>query len=1002
MNWGRKMAFLVCAARLGAAHLPAHTFTSADGMPRDAVFCVVPDQRGFLWLCTADGIAWFDGYAFHNFGVAQGLAHRGVNTAIVTSGGTLLVATDGGLSRLDASAATGAAKFQTVAADGAPAAGILGLVQDLAGVVWAATYDGVFRLDHPDDPHSRLRLIGVKRGKTLAVTALAADRRGNLWLATTQGLAVRRAGGALEWSATVPPDAIQTLLLDRQNRLWVGTLNGLRRYEISQGTPRLDRTFHIQDGLINDRIHCLYQSSSSTVWIGTALSLGEVWRDAAGRESIRNYSQAEGLRGRRITAIGEDRGGNLWVGVDNGLTRISREGFVTFSDKEGMAGLAISALVDSEQGMVAVSNHSDHLVLHRFGKDRFVSVRPQFPAAMHYFGWGWEQTALRDRQGGWWFATGEGVVRFPPVRGVEELASTPPVAVYTSANAGLPNSDIFRLFEDSRGDIWIGTIDGAPVLWHRATGRFERLPRADFPGLASAFAEDRAGNVWMGVGTEASASGPSGLARYANGRLERFAAGAAPGWISSLLVDHQGRLWIATADAGLGLIADPAAAHPRFEAFPARLSSSAVRCLTEDPQGRIWAGTARGMDRVNPSTGEVLSYNSARGYQGGSCSGLRVDSSGSLWAGSSNGLSRFVPSYAAAERPPGVYITGLSVLGEPRAGAGNPAPNLTLGRLSPRQNQLHIEFSSPAAVEGRIIRYEYRLEGAVASVTAPAEQRIVDYPLLSSGRYRFLVSAVDERGQKSPEPAAISFEILPPIWARWWFIAFFVAAATLIIHGGYRLKLQRQLELERLRARIAADLHDDLGASLSRVAIMSESARLELDRSPEESRARLGEIASTARGMVDGMSDLVWSIDPRKDDMRSLLRRTREFASDVLESQGIDWRLEAGPGVEELAVDASARRHLFLILKEALANAARHAQCSQVTIRAEAVGPELAISIVDDGRGFDESAIGQGNGLENMRRRAEEMGGSLVLDGRQGARLLLRAPLGKGRRTPVA
>jgi len=261
---------------------------------------------------------------------------------------------------------------------------------------------------------------------------------------------------------------------------------------------------------------------------------------------------------------------------------------------------------------------------------------------------------------------------------------------------------------------------------------------------------------------------------------------------------------------------------------------------------------------------------------------------------------------------------------------------------------------------------------------------------------------VDEHGQKSAVPAAIEFEILPPIWARWWFIALAAALATAGIHGAYRMKLERQLELERLRARIAADLHDDLGASLSRVAIMSESARLEMERSPEESRARLGEIASTARGMVDGMSDLVWSIDPRKDDMRSLLRRVREFASDVLEAQGIDWRLEMGAGVEELALDASARRHLFLILKEALANAARHAQCRNVTIRAEANGPELTICIADDGRGFDESAIGLGNGLENMRRRAEEMGGSLAFDGRSGARLLLKVPLRKGRRAPVA
>ena len=404
-------------------------------------------------------------------------------------------------------------------------------------------------------------------------------------------------------------------------------------------------------------------------------------------------------------------------------------------------------------------------------------------------------------------------------------------------------------------------------------------------------------------------------------------------------------------------------------------------------------GTTRGLDRVNPSTGEVLSFNSAKGYQGGSCSGLLVDSAGSLWAGSSTGLSRFLPGNDGREAPPDIFITGLSVRGESKAGAQSLSKEIALGRLAPEQNQLHIEFSSPATVEGRAIRYEYRLESAGGAAMAPTDQRILDYPWLSSGHYRFLVSAIDESGQRSPVPAAIFFEILPPIWARWWFIALAAAAAAAAVHLAYRLRLQRQLEVERLRARIAADLHDDLGASLSRVAIMSESARLHLDRSPEESRERLGEIASTARGMVDGMSDLVWSIDPRKDDMRSLLRRVREFASDVLESQGIDWTLDAQPGVEDLALDAGQRRHLFLILKEALANAARHARCSTVSIRAEASGGELIVSVADDGRGFDDSSVEEGNGLENMRRRAHDLGGSLAFDGRRGALLVLKVPL---------
>jgi signal transduction histidine kinase len=192
--------------------------------------------------------------------------------------------------------------------------------------------------------------------------------------------------------------------------------------------------------------------------------------------------------------------------------------------------------------------------------------------------------------------------------------------------------------------------------------------------------------------------------------------------------------------------------------------------------------------------------------------------------------------------------------------------------------------------------------------------------------------------------------------------------------------LSKQLDLERLRTRIAADLHDDLGTSLSRVAIMSETVRLEMDRSPEESRERLSEIAATARNLVDGMSDLVWYINPRKDDMRSLLRRVREFASGVLEAEGIDWTLEIQSGVDDLILNAEQRRHLFLILKEAIANAAKHARCSSVGIDARVGGSRFEVSIADNGRGMREETPGDGNGLRNMRRRAEALGGSLSMD----------------------
>jgi ligand-binding sensor domain-containing protein len=233
--------FLMLAGSLWGARLPVRTFSVADGMPRDVAFCVVPDSRGFLWICTNEGLSWFDGYRFRNYGVEQGLAHRAVTNVLETSGGTLLVGSDGGLDRL------GAAGFERVASDAPSPYRVSDLVRDRNGVVWGAGFNGIFHLDHPDDPSARLGFIRIAQGKDMEVTSLAADPDGTLWIGTGKGLAGRRADGSIDWPAGLPADGVKTLLLDRQNRLWVGTLNGLWRLETR--SMRVDRQFGEIDGL---------------------------------------------------------------------------------------------------------------------------------------------------------------------------------------------------------------------------------------------------------------------------------------------------------------------------------------------------------------------------------------------------------------------------------------------------------------------------------------------------------------------------------------------------------------------------------------------------------------------------------------------------------------------------------------------------------------------------------------------------------------------------------
>ena len=211
--------------------------------------------------------------------------------------------------------------------------------------------------------------------------------------------------------------------------------------------------------------------------------------------------------------------------------------------------------------------------------------------------------------------------------------------------------------------------------------------------------------------------------------------------------------------------------------------------------------------------------------------------------------------------------------------------------------------------------------------------------------------------------------------------------------------MARVLELERVRTRIATDLHNDLGASLSRIALLSEVVRQRLTGEQQEAGRLLGEVAGSARRLHEAMSDIVWSIDPRKDRLEDFVRRIRGFASEILEPSGIRWRLEAQPELERVKLRPEQRRHLLLIVKEAIHNVVRHAGASEVAIAVDVDGSALKAEVRDDGRGFDERAVaeldGLGNGLRNMRGRAEELRGKIRISSEpgQGTHLSLVVPI---------
>jgi ligand-binding sensor domain-containing protein len=987
-----------------AEQLPLKIYTTADGLASDRIHCILPDSRGFLWLGTEDGISLFDGYGFKNYSVAEGLPAATVQAILESRDGAYWIGTNGGLARWDASRVAAPVTRIALRPDG-PADDVQALLEDRTGALWAGTTRGLYRLERERAAWKAvpIRLAsGLNAGPDI-VNAIVEDGAGVLWAATEAGLYRRSPGGGVERvnAAGLSPTGFRSLTLDRRGSIWAGThFQGLFEIQppVAGAAARLQRHLTRSDGLAGDNVTALLETSDGRLW---AACYGGVTELSADRSAVRAYSQAQGLSGLGMWSLAQDRTGNVWIGSDDsGVMRLARNGFRRYDRRDGLASDRVASLFEGPGGEPCAFTRGqtpDEITggdgfIECYDGKRFHTGRPHLPKGTQY-GWGWQQVTLRDRAGEWWVPTLSGLFRFPGVP-LSRLETTPPRRVYTKAD-GLPSNQIFRLYEDSRGDLWISLLEteGWLARWDRRTDSFRVFSAAD--GIPkeppTSFAEDGNAAVWIGFQR-------GGLARYRDRRTDFFTErdGLPPGSVRALHLDGAGRLWIATSRGGVARVDAPADPKPRFVTLGLALglASENAASLAEDRWGRIYAGTERGLDRIDPATGNVQHFTTDDGLPSGVVESTFRDRADRLWFGSSEGLSWLEPAREDPKNPPAVRITRVTLEGvlQPLAELGEVLVELPdAGREA---TSLEIDFGGIDFSPGGRLRYQYRLEGVDRNWSAPSDQRSVVLARLPGGAYRFQVRGIANDGTVGTSAAEVRFAVLPPLWRRPGFLTAAALAALGLVYTFHRSRLKSALAVERVRMRVATDLHDDIGADLSEIAILSElvGKRDENERAP-----LLREIGRSARRLVDTLGDIVWSTDPNKDDLGSVVQRIRHLASNALESRGIEWRLEVPENLDELTLDPERRRQIFLILKEAVTNVARHAGCARASLRILLGADAISITVEDDGKGFDVSseASGSRHGLSNMRARAVALGADLGVDSRTagGTRIVLIVPL---------
>jgi PAS domain S-box-containing protein len=1137
---------LVFAGSASAERLPIKAYTVENGLAHNRVKRIVQDSHAFLWFCTAAGLSRFDGYQFTNYTPENGLPSLSINDLVEGQDGTYWIATNSdGVIRFDLRESVPSTPelsrlFTVYPISNEPVTNRVNvLYRDPDGTLWAGSDGGLFRMNAAAGERTfEPVVLGIPARPELQVQiwALLEDQARNLWIGTKFGLLRRGRDGSMTHYTVRPStedDRVAALVLDKDGTLWMGHRAGLFHFDPrvespsgsgatkSRSLPADTRRYTTADGLEHEAVMSLHQSSDGHLWLRT------FGRGVTEFDGQRFHTYTVGDRvGDIIGALSEDREGNLWLGTTAlGALKIMRDGWTTYGEGDGL-GQSVASMFETAAGELYVNSSAWHVS--RFDGRRFTTVRPPLPSEISDVSWrDVNGGVIQDHVGDWWIATRVGLYRFARVARFEDLGRAAPAAVYTVRD-GLASDDVTRLFEDGHGDIWISSWLPARdplVRWIRTTGRFQRYSATDglrpFTSIVS-FLEDAAGDLWVGLRE-------GGLFRYRNGRFSEVGKDLNLGSnsVNSLYLDPAGRLWAAAGRGGLWRIDHPEADQPMAVAYTMRdgLTSGVVH-VTGDLQGRIYASHMRGIDRLDPSTLEIKHYSTMDVLPGSEFKAALRDQRGALWFCTTTGLARLVPIEPSRTAPPPILIGALRVSGvtHPVSPLGETA--IAALRLGPAQNNIQVDFFGLGFRAGETLRYQYKLEGSTSDWSAPRVQRSVDFASLAPGRYRFQVRAITTDGTVSASPAFVGFEILPPIWRRWWFLT---AVASTLIAGivavaryryervkalresenrfrtlaetasdaivtidetgrivlvnraaekvfGYtrhemigrelgmlmpahprlehafahylqtgertsswealavvgiredgseipleisfgeftqgdrhfftgiirdvterrraeealrRSREERLIELERVRKRIATDLHDDVGSSLTRISLLSEVVRRQVDGVNPSVAESLSSIAGLSRELVDSMSDIVWAINPMKDHLSDLSQRMRHFVSDLCTARQIEFRFRTPPLDIDIPVGANIRREVFLLFKEAVNNMVRHSGCSEADLEFGVTAEGLVLHVSDNGRGFVEDAASAGHGLRSMRERTAALGGDMQMESRPGVGTIL-------------
>jgi ligand-binding sensor domain-containing protein/signal transduction histidine kinase len=924
----------------------AEAWRSDAGLPQNNVTSLLQTREGYLWIGTSNGLARFDGARFVTFRSVDTPAFKSnrILSLYQDSDGALWIGTEAGLMRYVAGEFTA-----RTTRDGLSSDQVTSMGEDGQGRLWVGTQSGLNRWDQTRFA-SFFRIDGLPDDQ---VTAMILRRSGRLIFATGHGLASLSEDRLKPYrpAPELPPDRVHALWEDSAGNLWIAGEAGLGRVAAPEAGGGVWRAY-------SEPVLVLTEGATNELWFGT--SGGIVYRLAT------NSAQAPPEKIIRfpapVTALCRDREGNVWVGTGgDGLHRLRPRQLDLLAPPEGVPPSEVSSLVRTGSGAVWVAAGVNPLQVWQEGEwRRFQNA--QFPEGAYV------RTLAEDPRSGLWIGTlGEGLFRW------QEGAVR-----RWSEREGLSDNAVEVLCADSQDGVWVGTRNGG--LNHVVAGQVERFntPWGFTGNYARELATGRDGGLWIGTSGD-------GLFHLAKGTFTAYTTrnGLPHNLVRALCRDEAGVLWAGTA-GGLARIQEG-----RLTAFTAKdgLPEDAISQVQDDGRGNLWIGSNHGLYRLNKKQLQdyaegrtrfldAVSYGRSDEVADPQClPDAQVSSGGGkakrLWFPMSRGLIWVEPAKLHWNPvPPPVVIEQVLV--------ENEAVALTEPiRVRPGKEKIQFRYTALSLTAPEKVRFRCQLSGFDRDWIEMGVNRTALYTRLPPGRYRFHVLACNNDGAWNETGAGVALVVAPFWWQTWWSKTAAAAAVAGLLAGLVQMRRTRRRLIENLRLRIASDLHDEIGSSIWSITLLSQLLH-KYGAMGEEERHDVGEIHRIATQTANAVRDIVWLINPTFDTVQDLVMRMNDFGLTMLRGATFQLQSERANLARQLPFDF--RQNAFLIYKETVTNIAKHARATRVEVVVEERADTWEIRIRDDGVGFDPSKVTNGNGLRNLRARAEKMNGAVIFE----------------------